>query len=327
MKHLLLLLLFIPTFLVAQNEERYLAGAVPVKDGKVVFSREIGAATLSKGQIYDILLKWAQSNFNGDSKRIVYTSEANGEIAIVGEDYLVFSSTALSLDRTLMSYRLTIVCSNHSCQLEMTGIRYKYNVSYQQEPEKYLAEEWITDKQALNKDQDKLSRITGKFRRTTIDFVDKTFDSAASALGVLPVASVVPMTPIAPAASVVPVAPQEVKEGFVAFDANKIPNTIIQMLPDNTMKVAAGKDASQDTNAVWKGLGNMFGKTIASISVNSSSSVYKSIGNDGVYTISFTKKEASSEGEWMIIECRKQGETAEGSQTTILGEVLNVWIK
>lgn len=324
MKHLLLLLLFIPAFLVAQNEERYLVGAVPVKDGKVVFSREISAATLSKGQIYDILLKWAQGNFNNDNSRIVYTSEAKGEIAIVGEDYLVFSSTALSLDRTLMSYRVTVVCNNHSCQLEITGIRYKYNVSYQQEPEKYLAEEWITDKQALNKDKDKLSRITGKFRKMTIDFADKTFDSAASALGVMPVASVVPMTPIALAA---PVAPQEVKEGFVAFDANKIPNTIIQMLPDNTMTVTARKDASQDTNAVWKGLGNMFGKTIASISVNPSSPVYKGIGNDGIYTISFMKKEASSEGEWMIIECRKQGETSEGSQMTILGEVLNVWIK
>lgn len=33
----------------------------------------------------------------------------------------------------------------------MTGIRYEYNVSYQREPEKYTAEEWITDKFALNK--------------------------------------------------------------------------------------------------------------------------------------------------------------------------------
>lgn len=322
MKHLLLLLLFIPAFLVAQNEERYLAGAVPVKDGKVVFSKEINRATLSQGQIYDILLKWAQSNFNSENSRIVYSNETKGELAIVGEDYLIFSSTALALDRTLMSYRMTIKCENHACLLEIGGIRYKYDVSYQQEPEKYLAEEWITDKLALNKDQDKLSRITGKFRRKTIDFVDKTFESAASALGAspvvaAPVASVVPMVPLTPA--------KTVKEGYVAFEVNQIPNTIVQMLPDQLLTVATGKQV--DADAVWKGLGNMFGKTIASVSVNPAGSVYKSIGNDGVYTLSFTKKEAPEEGEWMIIECRKQGQTSDGNQTTLIGEVLHVWIK
>lgn len=331
MKHLVLLLLFIPAFLFAQNEERYLAGAVPVKDGKVVFSKEINVATLSKGQIYDILLKWAQANFNSDSNRIVYTNETNGEIAVVGEDHLEFSRTALSLDRALMSYRLLMMCEDHLCRIEITGIRYKYNVSYQREPEKYVAEEWITDELALNKKKDKLNRVTGKFRRMTIDFVDKMFDSAASVLGVVPATSVAPVAPVAPATPLVPatpVTPQTMKEGFVSFEANKIPNTIIQMLPDNIMKIATGENAeNQDTNGVWKGLGNMFGKSIASISVNPSGAVYKSIGNDGIYTISFTKKEAPSDGEWMIIECRKQGETSEGGQKTIIGEVLNVWIK
>ena len=59
----------------------------------------------------------------------------------------------------------------------------EYNVSYPNEPRNIAAEEWITDEYALNKSKTKLNRISGKFRKATIDFADKTFDSAANALG------------------------------------------------------------------------------------------------------------------------------------------------
>ena len=52
MKQLLFALLFIPALLFAQEDQHYLAGAVPVADGKVVFTREINAPSLSKAQIY-----------------------------------------------------------------------------------------------------------------------------------------------------------------------------------------------------------------------------------------------------------------------------------
>ena len=40
MKQLLLLTLFIPALLWAQDDSKYLAGAVPVENGKVVFAKE-----------------------------------------------------------------------------------------------------------------------------------------------------------------------------------------------------------------------------------------------------------------------------------------------
>ena len=55
MKQLLFALLFIPALLFAQEDQHYLAGAVPVADGKVVFTREINAPSLSKAQIYQQL--------------------------------------------------------------------------------------------------------------------------------------------------------------------------------------------------------------------------------------------------------------------------------
>lgn len=257
MKQLLFALLFIPALLFAQEDQHYLAGAVPVADGKVVFTREINAPSLSKAQIYQQLLKWGQENFNTKDSRVAYQNEAKGEIAIIGEEYIVFSSTALSLDRAMMKYRIIIECKEHACTLQLAGIRYEYNVSYQNEPEKYLAEEWITDEYALNKSKTKLNRISGKFRKATIDFADKTFDSAANALSaqLLTAAPVEPVS--APQRETRPVAPME---GFVAFQADKIPSTILQMLPDNALQIKAVKGNTTDANVEWKGIGNMFGK-------------------------------------------------------------------
>jgi hypothetical protein len=58
---------------------------------------------------------------------------------------------------------MRIVCVDQRCDLEISGIRYEYNVSYQKQPEKYVAEEWITDKIALR--NNKLLRVPGKFRK------------------------------------------------------------------------------------------------------------------------------------------------------------------
>ena len=324
MKQLLFALLFIPALLFAQEDQHYLAGAVPVADGKVVFTREINAPSLSKAQIYQQLLKWGQENFNTKESRVAYQNEAEGEIAIIGEEYIVFSSTALSLDRAMMKYRIIIECKEHACNLQLAGIRYEYNVSYQNEPEKYLAEEWITDEYALNKSKTKLNRISGKFRKATIDFADKTFDSAANVLGaqLLTTATVEPVS--APQRETRPVAPME---GFVAFQADKIPSTILQMLPDNALQIKAVKGNTTDANVEWEGIGNMFGKTISTISISKDSPAYKAIGNNDVYRLSFSKPGTSADAPWIIIECRKQGETSEGQQTMLIGEITNVWIK
>lgn len=326
MKQLLLLTLFIPTLLWAQDDSKYLAGAVPVENGKVVFAKEIDAPSFSKDEVYDRMLDWADGFFSEDGNRVVYSDKAKGDIAAVGQTNLVFQSTALSLDRAEMNYRVTMECENRKCIMKVAGIRYEYNVSYQREPEKYTAEEWITDKYCLNKDKTKLNRGNGKFRRMTVDFVDEMFASASAALGVQ-AATVVPAAPLTPAQTVKPAAPAPVKEGYVAFAADKVPSTLLQMLPESDMQVAsAGKPETKETSAEWKGTGNMFGKSIASIAISKDSPVYKEIGNNDTYSLSFFKKGESGDA-WLIIDCRKQGETAEGQQITVIGEIINVWMK
>ena len=104
MKQLLFALLFIPALLFAQEDQHYLAGAVPVADGKVVFTREINAPSLSKAQIYQQLLKWGQENFNTKESRVAYQNEAKGEIAIIGEEYIQHSLIPRSGDDEIPYY-------------------------------------------------------------------------------------------------------------------------------------------------------------------------------------------------------------------------------
>lgn len=342
MKHLLLFLLFIPSLLMAQEDQKYLAGAVPEDGGKVVFTQKVNVPSLSKDQIFDVMHIWAQQYFSEEGRRLVYSDKDKGDIAAVGEEYLVFQSTALSLDRSLINYRVTIECENNAATIKLTGIRYEYNVSYQREPEKYVAEEWITDKYALNKKKDKLNRVNGKFRRKTIDFADEMFRSADAAFGIRPASVLTPAYTVAPEQEQQPItlktvpaqqitqAPvsnnTDVCQGLTAFEPDKIPSTLLEMLPDSKMQVwPLDNEKMIERYATWKEIGKMFGKNIATISISPDSEVYKAIKDNDVYSISFTKKDDPE--TWFLIQCCKQGESTDGQQKLIVGEILNVWIR
>ena len=343
MKKLLLFVLFIPSFLCAQTAQKYLADAVPVEDGKVVFTREIIAPSFSKDIVYDKILDWANSFFSGEVNRVVFSDKVSGEITALGDTSLIFKHTALSLDKTQMNYRAKIKCEDEKCTIKITGIRYEYNES--DEIEKYTAEEWITDKYCLNKTKTKLYPITGKFRTKTIDFVDELALSASTSFGVqktvpttiqantqhqivIPVQTVTSATVTTPTPSMVSPTTTIKREGYIAFSADKVPSTILQLLSESNMFIAlTAKEDTKDNSATWKGSGNIFGKPIVSISIPSGNTIYKGItDNKGAYTLFFLKKGEDNEA-WLIIDCFKQGETAEGEQIVVMGEIINVWMK
>lgn len=176
-KLLLMLMLCLPLWASAQTEPKYLAGAVTMNEGKVSFQQEFRAPSLSKQALFDLLLKWGQTRFQPKDDfhaRVLYSNETEGTLAIGGEEYLVFSSTALSLDRTRIYYQLYLTCQQGLVNAEMTRIRYWYD-EQRDGGQHYNAEEWINDKMALNKSQTKLAPICGKFRRETIDLKDELF--------------------------------------------------------------------------------------------------------------------------------------------------------
>lgn len=306
MKHLLLILFFLPAWLAAQDDSPYLAGAVPVEDGRVVFSREIQAPALGRQQLYDTLLAWAQKRFSEENNRILYNNDKEGDIACNGEEYLVFSQSFLSLDRTRITYRVTMECMPGKCRMAISGIRYSYNVSYQKEPESYTAENWITDEAALNKKKTKLLRGNGKFRKKTVDLANQLFAEAESALGVrtagafpAPATPTAPAAPVAPAAATVsaanggnsvslPASGAAALSGYKSIEPDKIPGNIIKMLADDWMLITAGNSAKFNMmTAGWGGLGRLFDKPVAFCFIAPGSYTGQLMENSDTYTLSF----------------------------------------
>ena len=162
------------------DDSRYLAGAVPEVDGKVVFSRQFSIPGMSQEEIFRKGEEWLAARLakNGNNSRITYTKPEEGLAVGMGDDWIVFSSTALALDRTRILYQVTLQAANERCQLDISRIRYVYREGQ----ERYDAEEWVTDQYALNKTQTKLVRGLAKWRRKTVDFMDDYAKDLAEAL-------------------------------------------------------------------------------------------------------------------------------------------------
>ena len=168
----------------ANTDAKYLAGAVPVVDGKVTFQTTIKAPGKSAKQIYDILLKLMeqQAKEPGQFEQSRLTMTDDEKMTLVGnyQEWLVFKNKPLNLDRTRLLYHLIAECRDGEATLKMTRIVYIYDE--ERDPITYYAEEWITDRYGLNKKQTKLARVSGKFRRKTIDRKDYIFDKYTNAL-------------------------------------------------------------------------------------------------------------------------------------------------
>jgi colicin import membrane protein len=197
-KLLIAMMMCLPNWAAAQNtwempetngtavnpDQKYLVGAVPVVDGKVNFQTVIDAPGKSAAQIYDIvksyLEKMTKEPGQFEQSRIVLADSTKFEVVGSYQEWLVFKSTALVLDRTRLYYHLIVNCSDGKADISMTRIYYLYEE--ERDPQTFKAEEWITDEVGLNKKKNKLSRVAGKFRRKTIDRKDYLFNKFASLL-------------------------------------------------------------------------------------------------------------------------------------------------
>ena len=304
MRHLLFLLLCIPSILFAQKDSKYLAGAVPVVNGKVIFSKTINNTAYTKDQMYTTLLQWAEKQFvvNSDQQgRVIFKDAKEGILACSGDQHIIFKKSMLSLDRAQIQYKLKMYCEDGKAILDIESIRYIYNVSYQNTPEKYFAETWITDENTLNKSKTKTNKYNGKFRIKTIDLVDELFASATAAVG----ATAAPQQQIAAtkiqatATQVATVAAiptittqtstlQNELTGYKKIAANKIPGNIIKMLTDDWMLVTAGNtDKFNMMTANWGGLGSMFGKPVAFCFIDPTRHTFELMENNDTYTLTF----------------------------------------
>ena len=162
---------------VVNPDQKYLAGAVPVIDGKVTFEQTFLAPGMSANEIYDKMLNYIERMTKGgnqfEESRVLIQDKEKHQIVANFLEWLVFTDKALVLDRTRMRFLLFVDCKNGEAKVRMTRISYLYEE--ERDPQKFTAEEWITDEMALNKKQTKLARTYGKFRRKTIDRKDFIF--------------------------------------------------------------------------------------------------------------------------------------------------------
>ena len=162
----------------ANPDQKYLAGAVPVVDGRVEFRATIQAPGKNARQVYDIVKaymeKMTTEKNQFEQSRIVIDEPESGRVIGSYQEWLVFKSTALNLDRTRLFFNLVAECSDGKADITLTRIHYLYEE--ERDPQAIKAEDWITDEQGLNRKKTKLARVSGKFRRKTIDRKDFLFN-------------------------------------------------------------------------------------------------------------------------------------------------------
>ena len=173
----------LPNGTTAKVDLKYLAGAITYNDeNKIEFTLDTDANGKTAKQIYDIVLKYMSEltqNEQNIASRVALVNDAEHVIANTMDEWLVFSQSFISLDRTEFKYQLIARISDNHLNLSLCRIIYNYEEGRStgfKEP----AEEVISDKIALNKKQNDLAKIFGKFRRCTIDRKDQIFAELAA---------------------------------------------------------------------------------------------------------------------------------------------------
>lgn len=147
--------------------------AIPVKNGKVTFEETIVAQGYTAEQVKSVIDAWLKERFVKptviSAKQI---NSGNPYTAILkGEEYIVFKNKPLVLERARIYYYLTLTANDGSCTFNMSRITYWYDDEDENGGLKMIAEEWITDENAINK-KGNLKKFEGKFRNKTIELKD-----------------------------------------------------------------------------------------------------------------------------------------------------------
>ncbi len=158
-------------------DAKYLRGAVPEVNGKIVFSKTIEAPGKSAREVYVIVRKYMEKMLrekNQINSQLVVNDSTAFSLAGKYDEWLVFKSNALVLDRTQFIYVLQADCHDGSADISISHINYVYGEG--RNMQRYKAEDWISDKYAVNKKNTRLLPLSAKFRRKTIDRKDFLFN-------------------------------------------------------------------------------------------------------------------------------------------------------
>ena len=357
---LFVLCLCLPIALQAQkrDDSKYLAGAVPEENGKVVFSKDFSIPGMSQDEIFERMKKWMElrlKNNQNEASRIVYSNREKGQIVGMGEEWIVFSSTALALDRTLVNYQMTAYCQPEKCEFRLEKIRYTYREGRDQE--KYTAEEWITDEFALNKKQTKLVLGLAKWRRKTVDFADELCKEATQALSAANINQIIVMTGEEESTEKEEKSKTAINSGTTVITTKQQPETASaevpathpstpsqeayrevapDQLPANAIQIGAGKlvivigtDAFNMT-MMTANAGGSLGKTSGKAVIYtflSPDQPHEQLDQADTYTVRFYPN--GQQEPSVVLQCKKlpSQEPLEGQPRMYIGEIVKAQIK
>ena len=160
-------------------------GAIPEESGKVIFKDVIAAPNKTKDDIFTKLAQWASFRYEPNSVQGNYTDASffkniefakvskadkqNGTMTCQGAEELIFSIKPLAKNYTQAFYLLDLTVKDGQVDFNLHNLSFNVDQGDGQFA-RVTAEEWITDKECINK-KGELRRIPGKFRMKTIDLV------------------------------------------------------------------------------------------------------------------------------------------------------------
>lgn len=167
------------------NKDLYLQkGIIPEVNGQVVWTETFNVPGATADELYDKAFAYLTELTQGDNQlsgsKVALVNKGEHSIVATIREKLIFSSSFLSLDYTQFNYVLQATCRDGQATLTMNRLTYRYDV--QGNVSDLSAEQWITDKYAVNKKQTRLLPVSGKFRRATVDRKNSIFEGFAQAL-------------------------------------------------------------------------------------------------------------------------------------------------
>ena len=303
---------------IADQNEKYMTGAVPVVDGKVVLERELNVPLFSQEQIYSALVDWAGKKFTGKSNRVISADDSKSTVLIQGEDEMVIK-IGLFPGKVKVHYILAADCANGKCTLKTTRVRYTNNPASKNSTDIIYAEEYITDKYALNKAKTKIFSGTGDYRKKTIDIVDNIAQEAQDAIYTFNTG--------APAAKIATSAPKAATDAATAagkpevVPVGGISEQIKEAVAKRGLSIVSAGGRQLNRPIAGKGALNVNGEKVSAMisleaDVDNVMFIMEMAEN---YTLALMSEDGST--QTVVFNCKK----SQQFDKTFIGEVLSVF--
>ena len=157
--------------------KKYLGDVVPMVDGQVewqaTFHNQLTAAE-NYSLMLDYLTQQTQAESSLPQSRVQLVNPTEHKLVCHFEEWMIFTSTLLILDRTRFIYTLACDCADNEVSVKLMRLSYVDDENNTVKGSiKHKAEEWITDRYAVNKKRTRLLKISGKYRRFTVDRMEE----------------------------------------------------------------------------------------------------------------------------------------------------------